>query len=411
MARVAMIVWNEFLNDARVRKEAETLQAAGHRVTVFALHTPGVTREKEELSSAVKVVRVARSPLWRLRKKNGEPSNGKISAIESSGPVGKISPGHQMKRIVARLCTHGGLLVQMLKSRPQVVHAHDVNTLPTAWLAAMLSRAKLVYDAHEISTSREGYASFRKMVGWVERKLMPRADGTITTTEMRAKFFARAYGVPRPLVLQNRPRFSPLITSDRIRQELELEKNWPIVLYQGGLQQGRGLERLIEAAALVEDAYFVFIGGGRLAGILRDLVRELNVSDRVFFIPTVALDELPSYTASADIGVQALENTCFNHFTTDSNKLFEYVLAGLPVVASSMPEIRKIVRRYGLGLLVEPGNTQQLANAIRELVEDEPRRREFKENAMQAAYELNWETQEGELVRLYEDILRRSKAK
>lgn len=405
MARVAMIVWNEFRNDARVLKEAETLQAAGHRVTVFALHTPGVTREKEELASSVKVVRVVRSPLWRLRKHKLESGKGDVgTAKEASGPIRTISPRRRVLRIVARLWTHCGLAVQMLKLRPQVVHSHDVNTLPTAWLVATLSRAKLVYDAHEISTSREGYASFRRLVGGVEKKLMPRANGTITTTEMRARFFARAYGVPRPLVLQNRPRFNPPVVTNRIRRELGLVKSWPIVLYQGGLQQGRGLERLIEVAAQVRDAYFVFIGGGRLTGTLQNLVEKLEVSGRVFFIPTVPLDQLLSYTASADVGVQPLENTCLNHFTTDSNKLFEYVAAGLPVVASNFPEIRKVVRQYDLGLLVEPGNTEQLSNAIKELVDDEQRRCTFKENARRAAPELTWEAQEDGLVKLYEGL-------
>lgn len=409
MARVAMIVWNEFRNDARVLKEAETLQAAGHQVTVFALHTPGITREKEQLISMVRVVRVARSPLWRLRRRKFEANGGLGIEKKASGPVGSISPGRRVLRIVARLWTHGGLALQMLMSRPYVVHAHDVNTLPTAWLVAVLSRAKLVYDAHEISTSREGYVSFRRLVGGVEKRLMPRADSTITTTDLRAKFFARAYGVPRPLVLQNRPRFNPLVASDRIRRELGLTRPWPIVLYQGGLQQGRGLERLVEVAAQVNGAYFVFIGGGRLAAKLQNLVQEFAVTDRVFFIPTVALDELPWYTASADIGVQALENTCFNHFTTDSNKLFEYVAAGLAVVSSNFPEIRKIVNKYDLGLLVEPGNTEQLSSAIRELVKDEPRRSKFRENARRAAPELSWEVQEDSLVRLYHGILNGSR--
>ena len=96
----------------------------------------------------------------------------------------------------------------MVASRPDVVHAHDVNTLPTAWAAARRAGARLVYDAHEISTDREGYRELRGVIAWAEKRLMPRADATITTTEMRAKFFARAYGVPRPLVLQNRPRFA-----------------------------------------------------------------------------------------------------------------------------------------------------------------------------------------------------------
>lgn len=405
MPRIAMIVWNEFRNDARVLKEAQTLQGAGHQVTVFALHTPGVTTEREVLGCGVEVVRVARSPLWKLRKRKTLKAGAAKTPPTAEGPIGKMSVKRQVLRIVARLWTHCGLLWRMAQHRADVVHSHDVNTLPTAWLAARLSGARIVYDAHEISTSREGYASFRNLVGCVERFLMPRVNGTITTTDARAKFFARAYRIARPLVLQNRPRFSPAEPSARIRQELGLAENWPIILYQGGLQQGRGLERLVRVAASVPQAYFVFIGGGRLTAGLMQSAQGLGLNERVRFIPTVALAELPSYTASADIGVQPIENTCLNHFTTDSNKLFEYLIAGLPVVASDLPEIRRIVRSNGIGELVRPGDDQQLIDALNRLVADAPLRQQLRERSLRTARQLNWEQQETALVALYGSVL------
>lgn len=412
MAQVAMVVWNEFRNDARVLKEAETLCTAGHQVTVHALHTPGVTQEREVLPSGVRVVRVARSPLWKWRKGKKAPAGSEGGSVANasppgaSGAIGRLSPFRQVLRICARLWTHAGLIWHLTRCRAHVVHAHDVNTLPTAWLAAVFSGASLVYDAHEISTSREGYSSFRRLVAVLEKALMPRANGTITTTVARAKFFARAYGIERPVVLQNRPRHQQFfLASNRIRKELGLVRPWPIILYQGGVQQGRGLERLARVAADVSDAYFVFIGGGRLDTSLRCIVVKLQLEERVRFIPTVALAELPSYTASADIGVQPIENTCLNHYTTDSNKLFEYVQAGLPVVASDLPEIRRVVRKHDLGLLVPPGDSAALSAALRELVADKSKREHYSAQARKASAALSWETQEHELVALYEKVL------
>lgn len=402
MARISMIVWNDFRNDARVLKEAQTLQAAGHEVTVFALHTPGVTKASETLASGIKVTRVLRSPLWLLRSPaNPQKQTGAVSPKQANkGPVG------QALRIATRSLTHCVLLVRMLASRPDAIHSHDVNTLPTAWLASVFTRTPLVYDAHEISTDREGYAKLRSLVGWVEKKLMPRAAATITTTDARAKFFARAYRIPRPVVLQNRPRLLIEKRSDRLRRELELEMPWPIVLYQGGLQQGRGLARLVDAAGMIERAYFVFMGGGRLAQSLERQAIDAGLSERVRFIPTVSLDDLPGYTASADIGVQPIENTCLNHLTTDSNKLFEYMMAGLAVVASGMPEIRAIVNRYEFGITVPPGDTEALAQAIRTLVDNPDLRAGCAANAVQAAKTVNWEEQEMKLVSLYKGVFR-----
>ncbi|MFP3997623.1 glycosyltransferase family 4 protein [Pseudomonas capeferrum] len=404
MTKVSMIVWNEFLNDARVMKEAQTLQRAGYQVRVFALHTPGVTQQQAVLDDGIEVVRVARSPLWKLRKKNLQPAVKAGGESQQSAPV-KPSLKLLVLRAVSRGWTHLALLFKMLEYRATVVHSHDVNTLPTAWLAAKLSRARLVYDAHEISTSREGYKSLRKVVGFVEKQLMPSANGTITTTDARAKYFARAYGVERPLVLQNRPRLIKSPPSNRIREELGLVEPWPIVLYQGGLQQGRGLEKLVRTAQHVPDCYFVLIGGGRLTQPLTQLAQELNLQHKVHFIPTVALAELPSYTASADVGVQPIENTCLNHYTTDSNKLFEYVIAGLPVIATDFPEIRRIVRSNDIGLLVPANNEQALSRTIIQLLEDPALRARFASNARKTAQNLNWESQEKCLVDLYERVL------
>lgn len=404
-----MIVWNEFLNDARVLKESETLQKSGVTVTVFSLHTPGKTKESEILASGVKVHRVARSPFWQLRGKH-KPCNTlkKQSSVVTAKPK-SMATHRQLLRLIARLSTHASLCYQMVKSKPDVIHAHDVNVLPTAWLASKICRVPLVYDAHEISTSREGYQAFRKVVGWVEKKLMPKAVATITTTDMRAKFFARAYGVPRPVVLQNRPCLNTENTvsfnRNRLREELALgNSEWPIIVYQGGLQQGRGLPKLVKSAELVPNAYFIFIGGGRQTAELMQLTEQLKLTERVKFIPTVALAELPEYTASADIGVQPIENTCLNHFSTDSNKLFEYVLAGIPVVATDFPEIRKVVNKYKVGEVVKPDCVKSLADVLNKLVNDPKLRELYKVNAIKAAPQLCWQEQEHKLVDIYQQV-------
>ena len=131
----------------------------------------------------------------------------------------------------------------------------------------------------------------------------------------------------------------------------------------------------------------------------------MKIEERVRFIPTVPLSELLHYTASADIGVQPIENTCLNHFSTDSNKLFEYVQAGLPVIASDLPEIRRVVNEHELGVLVPAGDSPALAAAINELVRDPAKRAKFSDNAKRAAEALSWEAQEHELGSLYRHVL------
>lgn len=375
-----MMVWNEFINDARVLKEANTLQSNGYRVTVSALKLKNETPESEELCSGIKVKRISGK-----KPRAGNHRKSQLSAL--------IKASSQMFSMIK-------MMVSVARSKPDIIHAHDIEVLPAARFASKLSGALLVYDAHEISTSREGFQSLRKWIGWIEKKLMPKANATITTTEMRAKFFSRAYCIPRPTVLQNRPLYYELRTSTRIRDELNLKQAWPIVLYQGGLQAGRGLEMFVRAAQAIDNAYFVLIGSGRLEDNLKELVRELDISYKVKFIPMVPLSELPDYTASANIGVQPLQNTCLNHYSTDSNKLFEYVLAGLPVVATNFPEISKIVNQYQVGLLTDE-SLEGLISAIKKLVSEPQLREKYKENALKARRELSWESQETYLLDLY----------
>jgi glycosyltransferase involved in cell wall biosynthesis len=388
---VAMLVWNTFRHDARVRSEAETLANAGYRVVIHALHAPVITERQEAFASGILIIRHGRTPGARQ--------------ANPRGVANQRSRLGMMRILFASLLTQFAMIFAIVRSRPAVVHAHDANMLAAGWLAARLLRVPLVYDAHEISTGREGYKAIRGAVAALEKRIMPWAAGTITTTDARAKFFARAYRIPRPVVLQNRPRSWRGGPSTRIRDELRLENDWPIILYQGGLQPGRGLEDLVHAAADIPRAYFVFVGGGSLYTALTTLTGELGLESRVKFIDTVPLAELPWYTASSDIGVQPIENTCLNHFTTDSNKLFEYVMAGLPVVASRLPEIRRVVQVHELGLLVSPGNRGELIAALRRLVSDSDLRTHYAANARKATKMLNWESQEQALLDLYESIL------
>lgn len=385
--KVAMLVWNTLEHDARVRREAGTLCRAGYEVSVYCLHAPGKTVRKEVLPSGVHVQRVGFRPGARLV----EEGRGRSSALSMMFSV---------------VLVQVSMLMRIAFSRPEVVHAHDVNMLPIGWLAARLSGARLVYDAHEISTSREDYQHLRRLVARLEAWLMRRVEATITTTATRARYFSRAYGVSRPLVLQNRPVPHELPSEDVLRRSLGIEEGRLVVLYQGGVQAGRGLKLVLRAAACINSADFVFVGSGRLKPELQRMASELSLDDRVHFVSALPVDDLPAWTACADIGLQVIENTCFNHFSTDSNKLFEYIMVGVPVIASNLPEIRKIVREEDVGILLEPGNVEGLVKAIDGLVENHSERQAMRKRALSAATRLSWESQEERLLNLYRKVLR-----
>ena len=122
-----MIVWNDFRNDARVLKEAETLQAAGYEVTVYALHALGLTQKVETLESGIKVRRVPRNPFYRGLQEGGAIQSNQRRKNYS---IDKLFLSSQLVKVTTRMWVHVWLLIKLVWSRPDVIHGHDVNTLP-----------------------------------------------------------------------------------------------------------------------------------------------------------------------------------------------------------------------------------------------------------------------------------------
>jgi glycosyltransferase involved in cell wall biosynthesis len=287
------------------------------------------------------------------------------------------------------------------KLNADAYHASDLQPLPFAWIVSVLRRKPLIYEAREISTDREAFQGFSGLVGLFEGFLARRAEGFITTTQMRAEYFEDRYGLERVTVVQNRPPYKAPVESDHLRKALALGSSEVICLYQGGLQQGRGLPELLRAATEVPNAHFVLLGAGLMESDLKRLAKELELEDRVHFLPPVPFSELHAWTASADVGVQLLQNTCLNHYTTDSNKLFEYAMAGLPVVASDFPEIRAILDQWGFGIPVDPADHERVVAVLKRITQSHADREMLSAAAKRAAKHLDWASQKPALLEAY----------
>lgn len=418
--RVVMTVWNTFMTDARVTKEAETLIQSGAAVLVLAVRPEDSLPANEVTASGIRVMRVSKrlpffdAPLRSLRnlwkRKQATTLNpGSARAVEHEEDA---AADPRSRSLLLRLASAIGAVTAMLrmawqawKENADVYHAHDANTLHILWPVAVLRRKPLIYDAHEISTDREGYGRWHRLVYYMEKFLTPRVAGMITTTDLRADHFVEAYGCRRPVVLQNRPRYAIRPEKGVLRERLGIAHDRFVVLYQGGIQPGRGLRNLVRVAARIPDIDLVMIGGGRQDAEVAALITELGVGGRVHRVPTVPLAELPAWTVDADVGMQVLRNTCLNHWTTDSNKLFEYILAGVPVIASNFPEIRRVVEQGRFGLLIEPDDLDSIETAIRRMKDHRPFHEECRQNCINAREAWSWEAQEHLLRELYEQIL------
>jgi len=406
--RVTMVLRGSVRNDPRVLKEAETLAGAGARVCVVANKLPDERGNVERVRPRVIAVRTTTGFVQKLRSLLGRGSApGGGAALD--GPGGLEGAGRQrgtfslLLMLVSRVLLMFKMAGLVVRTRPDVVHAHDFNTLATGYLAARYCRARLIYDAHEINLGREGYyRRLRRLIGLMEGFLIRRCDGVITTTGLRARHFRRIHGLAAtPTVLQNRPVAQAMPVPLDLRARFGIPKDSLLLLYQGGLQAGRGLHGLINAVARVDGVHLVLIGDGHQKQALRELIAELGMEARVHLHAKVAYAALPAVTAGADMGVQVIRNTCFNHWSTDSNKLFEYVQAGLGVIASDFPEIRRVVRGHGLGVLVNPADTDELVRVFHHLQRHPQEVARYRSHARAAAQVLNWCSEAPKLLALY----------
>ena len=167
--------------------------------------------------------------------------------------------------------------------------------------------------------------------------------------------------------------------------------------------EGRGLEALLQAVAQVPEAILVMLGEGPLGPCLKDLGRELKIEERLHLPGKVPWRDLLRYTRDASIGVVLTQRTCLNHYYSLPNKLFEYLMAGVPVIASDFPDIRGIIQEAQAGLVVGPDNPQEIADALRLLLSDPEGLRAMSRRARAAAEtKFNWALESKALLAVYD---------
>jgi glycosyltransferase involved in cell wall biosynthesis len=462
--RVAMFVYNNCTRDARVFKEASTLVEAGHAVTVFAvLDKTTTTSEQRDGFSIVridrdpphyKLLRVARR-LRRGRRLAGgrvrrtlRRINARLSRFESTvrggrRPFGIVLPiglvGVPVRRLLARwyavepasdvepgftrplwhrtlLRAHKPLMFLDYYRRAyrvalcqsfEVFHAHDLNTLPVASALATRTGAPLIYDAHELYPDISTLSRLESRV-WrlIERRLIGTADEVLTVCESISEVFSQRYSISPPTVLLNAPRprgLEPSADNDdrELFRELGLDAALPVVLYQGGFSPHRGLRTLVLSMHELTDGILVLMGWGSLEAELRSLVDRSGLEQRVLIAPPVPQSEVLTYCRQATVGVIPYEPRGLNNLFSTPNKLFDFMMAGVPVVGTSLPEMDRFILGCDIGVTVPPSDPAQLGTALRELIADPQRRHRMSENARAASRRFSWDVESAKLVDVY----------
>lgn len=436
--RVVMYVLNDVTRDSRVRREAETLAAAGHAVTIMATQLaadlggqeppapPGVTVRRVAIPSGSPWwVTAVRAP-WRL------PLPWAFVLLPWT--VLRAAWVGVVNRVLGRPVQAGGIefvrrwrvewlgwcRTAVAAAPPaDVHHAHDMEALPAARAAAARDRSRYVYDSHEIYMEWGPVLRQPRLLRWLmarwERRMARGAAAVVTIGDALAAELARRFGIATIVPLYNcPPRWDPpAVPEDRIRTALGLDADVPIVLCHGGFMANRGLEETAEAMLQpgLERAHLVFLG--YRAAFIERILADPRLAGRVHHLPAVAPDDVTAWVAGADVDVMAIQPADLNSRLSTPNKLFESIAAGVPVVSSDLPARRAIVMdadRGALGAVCDPTSPGAIAGAIRSII-DAPAsgRAELRVRILRAAHERwNWETESARLVELYAGFAVRS---
>ena len=458
---VVMLLNNPCTNDSRVIKSAEALAQDGWKVTVVCRHQrslprlevikgvsyqrlkplPDVSRVfiklKEVIfphSSARKAIR-SRSleqfftvvEITKTRIKSGCPASFK-SVIRTFRHQRRILR-NKLRSLASKKNRLGRMLNFMprmfhrrhetdefmsiafrhvLSLKPDVVHCHDLATLPAGAAIAEACRCKLVYDSHELEMHRN--ATYPKYVSRMRRRLekssIVKTDAVITVSESIADHLREDYKISRPYVVMNAPDFDDHLTAKDLREDIGLLNNTPLAVYVGSVTINRGIDFVIRSLPHNPQLHFATVGPRRTATQveLHELAIALGVRDRVHFVDPVPPNDVVGYIRTADVSVLPIQNVCLSYYYCMPNKLLESVFAGIPVAVADLLEMRRFVETYQCGVVMDETDPQSIAEAISKIIASRAQYVLPGDKRHELTERYSWTTQANRLQDIYDQF-------
>ena len=289
------------------------------------------------------------------------------------------------------------LFIFLIFQKRALLFANDLDTLLPNFLVAKLKRVPLIYDSHELFCDvpeLQNNRLKRKIWQWLEKQLVPRVKHRITVNESIAKVFYSRYKVDFTVVrnISNAP--DQILSPNK--SSLGFPNEWPLLILQGaGINIGRGAEELVLAMHHLE-AGLLIIGGGDVWQKLEMLIQKEGLSQKIRMIQRLPRQELFGYTQLAAVGLSIDKPIALNYELSLPNKLFDYIQAGTPVLASNMVEVAKIVNSYGVGVCIDNVNPETIAATIQQMLIPENQVL-YRTACQNAAISLNWNKEKNAL--------------
>lgn len=450
-----MLANNAVTHDTRVIKTAESLAAKSYDVTVLCrkvteeqtdTHLNGVTYKRYVFqSSPLSVIKALLKLIHEDPKKIFifPPKTLFLFSIASPlllcfslfiAPFGLLSlfPSRFQKsgihkaifiKLINRIFNHTLLhtyitlqcfvsLYPILKqSRPDIIHAHDIDTLMLGAIVASELSIPYIYDAHEYECHRIDRTGTinRFLIRNDEKKYIQNAS-VITVSEGIAKLLEKNYAISSPIVVYNAPK-TKFQSNERsslpnIREVLHLDQSAFIVVYVGLITISRSLENIIDAMHYTQNVHFAFVGPQYqpMVDTLKQRAKVLNQTTHLHILPAVPYHEVSSFISTADVGIIILDNACVSYQHAMPNKFFETLCAGIPMIISNQAEMNTVTKNHGVGIMVSNITAEYIAKAILEMRQNKDKFKPSREKIAQLQTLYGWEAQEEKLLSLYQHI-------
>ena len=371
MKRVIVSVTNDLVTDQRVNKSCLALQKTGYEVLLVG---------RKQRKSPPMDERLYASHRMKL--------------LFEKGPL--FYAEYNIRLFFFLLFHHVNLLL-----------SNDLDTILPNYFISRLKGIKMIFDSHEYYTETPELVNrpkVQRVWKWIEGFVVPKLDEMITVCDSIADLFREKYGVKCHVIRNIPPRKALPPKGDKMALGLPTDKHL-LILQGSGINIQRGAEELVQAMSFLDDCFLMIIGGGDVLPILKQMVEELKITDRVRFFPRMPYQQMMTYTQLAELGFCLDKDTNLNYRFSLPNKLFDFIQAGVPIVASHLTEIEKIITKYNIGLFIPDHNPKSIAGTIREALEDIDRRTVWKKGLVKAAEELCWENESEALMEIYSHYL------
>ena len=286
----------------------------------------------------------------------------------------------------------------LIFTKKDILLANDIDTLLPNYLIGKFQRKKLVFDSHELFSEIPELVHrpfVKKIWSHLENLMLPNLKNAYTVCDSIANYYAEKYET-KFSVIRNLPIKKNFIPKSEFSCDTSEKK---LILYQGAVNMGRGLEVIIEAMPFLSNCILVIIGTGDIVKELKKLVLNKNLEEQVRFLGQLPPEKLQTITPLAALGISIEEDLGLNYRFALPNKIFDYIQAEVPILVSDLPEMKRIVIDYKVGEIVENRTPKKLATQIEELIV-----KDFSKELKVAKKALIWEHQEDELLAIFEHL-------